>query len=412
MTSCSNKRKNECVGDCTWVVGKGCKKTSDIVKSPATKPPKSPKSPATKHPKSPKSPKADGCVKSDLKKYTSRNSPPYPAGSCRGMTLEGKDGMYTSVPDKNGVYKWLKIKAPNRQQGSLNASVNTSVIVTSKDLAFKNLVEIHNIPKSKHEKLLKNGIKNKAGINPKDWEKLSSQMIYLPEYGKMHEITLSDSDLEDFHMYDNLSMIAKYKKNTWKRGDVIVVEQEGGDRNSGKCMWNGKEVVPLDANLDDYGAISEEFRVGSEFSAHHWSIYVPGYISMIDHNQFVHVKFTPEIAKEINAFVKAACDRAMNKRQFPSFGHPDCEAFVFQFKNEKWAVVANFNDSNTCRYFAQHDALDKKGEGVLCYVLPSFIYEEELNKNDGIFVFEEKGITEELLAQGVSIKNVLLLSNE
>jgi hypothetical protein len=49
------------------------------------------------------------CKPSTHKKYLTRNSPPYPAQSCPGVILEGKDGKYISKADKNGNYKWVII---------------------------------------------------------------------------------------------------------------------------------------------------------------------------------------------------------------------------------------------------------------------------------------------------------------
>ena len=51
------------------------------------------------------------CTKQTTKKYSSRNSPPYPANECKvGSSKKGNDGlMYTvSSPNKNGVKRWLK----------------------------------------------------------------------------------------------------------------------------------------------------------------------------------------------------------------------------------------------------------------------------------------------------------------
>lgn len=53
-----------------------------------------------------------GCVEQFTKKYTSRNSPAYPANQCRGERMVGKDGrMYESVPASNGVWRWKEVKA-------------------------------------------------------------------------------------------------------------------------------------------------------------------------------------------------------------------------------------------------------------------------------------------------------------
>lgn len=51
------------------------------------------------------------CPLSDLKKYINRPSPPRPANDpgCRDQILRGNDGLlYASVPNKNGVYRWVK----------------------------------------------------------------------------------------------------------------------------------------------------------------------------------------------------------------------------------------------------------------------------------------------------------------
>ena len=50
------------------------------------------------------------CVKMKSDKYSLRNSPPYPANKCKTMKKKGNDGnYYSSEPDKNGVYKWVKL---------------------------------------------------------------------------------------------------------------------------------------------------------------------------------------------------------------------------------------------------------------------------------------------------------------
>ena len=49
------------------------------------------------------------CKKMSTSKYAFRNSPPYPANKCKSMKKKGNDGsFYSSQPDKNGVYKWVK----------------------------------------------------------------------------------------------------------------------------------------------------------------------------------------------------------------------------------------------------------------------------------------------------------------
>ena len=56
---------------------------------------------------------ARDCVEQTSKKYTNRNSPPYPANVCPiGDKKRGNDGkMYVvSEPNKNGVSRWVPVK--------------------------------------------------------------------------------------------------------------------------------------------------------------------------------------------------------------------------------------------------------------------------------------------------------------
>jgi hypothetical protein len=56
------------------------------------------------------------CIKIKTKKYQTRNAPAYHAKDCKGKTKKGNNGkLYISLPDKNGVYKWvLKIKSGSK----------------------------------------------------------------------------------------------------------------------------------------------------------------------------------------------------------------------------------------------------------------------------------------------------------
>ena len=48
-----------------------------------------------------------GCHEMTTKKYTTRNSPPYPANECRGKSKRGNDGkLWHSVSASNGIYRW------------------------------------------------------------------------------------------------------------------------------------------------------------------------------------------------------------------------------------------------------------------------------------------------------------------
>ena len=54
---------------------------------------------------------ARGCTIQATKKYQDRPSPPYPANECHNKQMTGNDGLlYVSKGDKNGVYKWVKVR--------------------------------------------------------------------------------------------------------------------------------------------------------------------------------------------------------------------------------------------------------------------------------------------------------------
>ena len=51
------------------------------------------------------------CRKETSYKYIIRNSPPYSANKCKSLKKKGNDGFfYKSVPNKRGVYRWIKVK--------------------------------------------------------------------------------------------------------------------------------------------------------------------------------------------------------------------------------------------------------------------------------------------------------------
>jgi len=55
--------------------------------------------------------RSKGCVMSSRSKYRTRPGPPYPAQDCKNRKMLGNDRFYyKSKPDKNGIYKWIKIK--------------------------------------------------------------------------------------------------------------------------------------------------------------------------------------------------------------------------------------------------------------------------------------------------------------
>jgi hypothetical protein len=111
------------------------------------------------------------------------------------------------------------------------------------------------------------------------------------------------------------SIILKYLKRKDKgtlkltRGDLIYLEPELGYRNSGKYIFDGKEIKDLNYDIDpsraatsevdprpcsrvneDYGSIPEEFQVITEFPIHYWD-------NRIEHNTLVPFNFKNILGK-------------------------------------------------------------------------------------------------------------------
>ena len=76
------------------------------------------------------------------------------------------------------------------------------------------------------------------------------------------------------------------------RGDVVIIENESGYRNNGEFMWNGKKVIKLYTEVDDYGSVPPEIEIAddNDFTAYSWQ-------NLVDHNNYVW--YSPEIRDRI-----------------------------------------------------------------------------------------------------------------
>jgi hypothetical protein len=55
---------------------------------------------------------ASNCKRRYTKKYTERNSPPFPANECQGMLKRGNDmHWYRSTADYRGIHRWIAVKS-------------------------------------------------------------------------------------------------------------------------------------------------------------------------------------------------------------------------------------------------------------------------------------------------------------
>jgi hypothetical protein len=94
------------------------------------------------------------CERVTLKKYTSRPSPPYHAGECKGKVLKGNNGlMYKSV-ERGGIYTWKPL-------GKTLKKNKTTYVVT--DNGLKPWI-VEDFPRQKKAIIYRNGGDNVTEI--------------------------------------------------------------------------------------------------------------------------------------------------------------------------------------------------------------------------------------------------------
>lgn len=152
-----------------------------------------------------------------------------------------------------------------------------------------------------------------------------------------HEIVLYDNDWGIINeslvwsYWDNAydSLEKYYKKETWKRGDIVgIVNLEFFEfRNKwtkgkymgteGKYIWDGDKLIEFDDDVE-FGTIPNTFLVGKEFgSATYWS--------PITHNNFIFAQFDRENTTDLKIL------------------RPDI--FSFKYNEVVWLVFSNDNST-------------------------------------------------------------------
>ena len=105
------------------------------------------------------------------------------------------------------------------------------------------------------------------------------------------EFYIAESKLYDECDDDgNECLITSYKPNisNLKHGDLIIFNEsgkyEGRYRNEGVYIWNATDnyIQNLEYEIDDYGHIPSNFKVGKDFLPNHWN-------NVIDHNDIIHL---------------------------------------------------------------------------------------------------------------------------
>lgn len=187
----------------------------------------------------------------------------------------------------------------------------------------------------------------------------------MKDHSELHTITLSEDDNNKVNEED-LSPIANYKMDNWKRGDVIgILNNSFGYRNNDKYMWDGENAIPL-AYEFDYGHVPQEFLVGEEFPANYWE-------GPIDYNYMIYARFDDEVVDKVKEFFESIETRNNELEDYP--------VLIFEFREEKWAMV--FSDE------AEAEPFDEDGIGMFFYASMDspdvdFEYSKEVSEREGI----------------------------
>ena len=128
------------------------------------------------------------------------------------------------------------------------------------------------------------------------------------------------------------------------RGDVVILDTDAGYRNDGKFIWNGKKVIDLYTEVDDYGSLPPEIEIAddNDFTAYSWE-------DLLDHNNLVW--YSPEIRDRIKEALNENLQSRVNIRQTSWTFHIDDRQTTLTIEEVKRAldenrVIFNARDNN------------------------------------------------------------------
>ena len=130
----------------------------------------------------------------------------------------------------------------------------------------------------------------------------------------LHEVELTEEEIETFDEDDDISIFNAHKTSSWKRGDVLAVKGKWGYRNMYKAMWDGEKTIPLGCDIGDYGHVPREFVVGKEFHSLYWE-------DVIDYNYYVYACFKD-------------CDN------IESVEYDGCQGKIVTINDKRWLIMA------------------------------------------------------------------------
>jgi hypothetical protein len=108
-----------------------------------------------------------------------------------------------------------------------------------------------------------------------------------------------------------------------RRGDVVHLEAVPAYRNDGKYIYDGREVVPLDFSLDEYGAVPAAFQVINEFPIRYWQ-------NTIEHNCIIHFDLKPYLTEIL---------KHLRCRDIDEFGSVVCQSHFTHWSGVEYTLI-------------------------------------------------------------------------
>ena len=176
-----------------------------------------------------------------------------------------------------------------------------------------------------------------------------------PELAANYKSEYSDDDYDEQLIANQITEALKVRpvKEFLKRGDVIHLGWGSNYRNNDKFLWDGKKVILLDYEMDDYGGVPKEFTF-PEFR--------PDYFSeSIDHNNII--RFSENKREEII--------RNFNPETQKSYVTDKYNKYDINLANTVDDVKVKFNriylNENS---FFERDEEGDNGEGGIYFYVP------------------------------------------
>jgi hypothetical protein len=244
---------------------------------------------------------------------------------------------------------------------------------------FLDFANMYQIPKHKFEQIYEQEY---------DWD----DCIYFP-HASMYIIQWNG--IKDKNEYWETPEIDVY--GDYKRGDILMVNEWYGYRNTGKYVWNGEKGIQYDTDRDDYGNMCRGYNVPEEFHPKYWNVSLDG-MPAISHNNVIWTKWNKEIGNELRKRMKKVQEEGRRR-----------DIYVFEYEGRRYGCI--MGKYGECE-------LNKNGEGYIQYRLEE---EDALDLNvletysdcDNILpksILKLKEEEEECMSYGVGYTNMVYMT--